>query len=259
MQNLFSVAGKVAIITGASSGMGCHFAKTLVDAGAKVVLGARRLDKIESIANEITKQNGFALPIQLDVTDPDSINEFAEKIDKDLGKADILINCAGLDIRKTFFDHELSDWERIFDTNLKGVCMVSQAIAKLMVNYNNGGSIINISSLLDVSTYKGGSPAYSASKAGVSHLTRILAVELGSSNIRVNAISPGIFNTEMTESLFSDGVITGLKDQLPLTRAPKLEDLDGALLLLASDASGYITGSVIRVDGGLGINKFSFH
>lgn len=162
-----------------------------------------------------------------------------------------------MDIRKTFFEHEASDWNFILDTNLKGVLMMSQAIAKLMVQYNTGGNIINISSAADIMTYKGGSPAYIVSKAGVMHITHALAVELASYNIRVNAISPGGFNTEMTEGLFTSDFGLALKEKLPLKRYPELAELEGALLLLASNASSYMTGCIIRVDGGMAINKLS--
>lgn len=258
MDSLFSVKEKVILITGASSGLGCHFAKTLARMGAKVAMGARRLDKLKNIANEIHNDGGVAIPFALDVTQASNIRNVVKEIENQLGQIDVLVNNAGVDARKNIFETCDADWTPVIDTNLKGLMLVTQAIAAHMIENKKTGSIINISSVSDILGFKGGNPAYLMSKAGVSHFTHLLALELASVNIRANAIAPGIYRTEINEDLFDTDLSKELETKIPLLRFGKLEDLNGALLLLCSDASCYMTGTIIRVDGGLGINKLLF-
>ena len=254
--NLFSVKDKIILITGASSGLGCHFAKVLAnEEGARIAIAARRVDKLQLLAQDIHSKGGIALPIALDIKNFASIHAGISLIEKELGAIDVLINNAGVDTRKTFLDHAEADWDTILNTNLKGTCVMSQQVVKHMLNHHKKGSIINISSAADVITYVGGSPAYLTSKAGVSHLTRVLALELASHQIRVNAIAPAGFFTECTAHLFSGDFGGVIKQKIPLQRYGELDDINGPLLLLSSEASRYMTGCIIRVDGGLAINK----
>jgi len=255
MQKLFSVKDKIILITGASSGLGCHFAKTLALAGAKIAICARRIDKLKKIANEINQDGGIAVPFALDVTQASEIKNVIAEIENKMGIIDVLINSAGVDARKNIFETSEADWAPVIDTNLKGLMLVTQAVAAHMVENKKAGSIINISSVSDVLGFKGGNPAYMMSKAGVSHFTHLLALELANENIRANAIAPGIYRTEINDDLFDTELSKVIETKIPLLRFGKLEDLNGALFLLCSDASRYMTGTIIRVDGGLAINK----
>lgn len=255
MKTSFSVKDKIILITGASSGLGCHFAKTLAQAGAKVAICARRFDKLKKIANEISNERGVAIPFALDVTQVSNIKNVVAEIENQLGQIDVLINNAGVDARKNIFETSDADWNPVIDTNLKGLVLVTQAVAAHMVENKKAGSIVNISSVSDILGFKGGNPAYMMSKAGVSHFTHLLALELASANIRANAIAPGIYRTEINDDLFDTDLSKILETKIPLSRFGELEDLNGALFLLCSDASRYMTGTIIRVDGGLGINK----
>jgi NAD(P)-dependent dehydrogenase (short-subunit alcohol dehydrogenase family) len=191
----------------------------------------------------------------LDVTQISNINNVVNEIETQLGQIDVLINNAGVDARTNIFATSEADWTPVIDTNLKGVVLVTQAVAARMVENKKSGSIINISSVSDVLGFKGGNPAYMISKAGISHFTHLLALELADANIRANAIAPGIYRTEINDDLFDTDLSKTLETKIPLSRFGQYEDLNGALLLLCSDASSYMTGTIIRVDGGLGINK----
>jgi NAD(P)-dependent dehydrogenase (short-subunit alcohol dehydrogenase family) len=252
--SLFSVKDKVIIITGASSGLGCHFAKTLATAGAKVILGARRVDKLEKIANEISKASGVASIDYLDVTQAASIQLFVKNVQRQFGYIDVLINNAGIDARKTLLQTTEVDWSPVIDTNMKGTVLMTQAVATHMMAQKSG-SMINISSVSDTLAFETGNPAYLMSKAGISHFTHLVALALAGANVRANAIAPGIFHTEINDDLFDTDLSKTLQSKIPLSRFGDLNDLNGALLLLCSDASRYITGTIVRVDGGLGINK----
>ncbi len=255
MQDLFSVKDKVVIVTGASSGIGRHFACTLAGAGAKVVIGARRLENLQATVEQIVGSGGTVRGMPLDVTDRHSVQQFVSETIKQFGHIDVLVNNAGVSVAgKSFFDYDDDDWQRVIDTNLKGVWMMTQVVVEQMLATQTVGSIINISSAADLRTR----PhimfvAYNASKAGVSHMTRAMAAEFADRHIRVNAIAPGYFSTEMTQALPQQSMIA-LLEKIPMHRFGELNELDGALLLLASDASRYISGSIIRVDGALGAN-----
>ncbi len=250
MTKPFFLADKVAIISGASSGMGRHFAVVLARAGAKVALGARRVDRLQEVVAEIEGFDGRALAVALDVTDSDSVREAVAAAETELGPISILVNNAGVSGgAKRALEVEEAEWLSVIDVNLNGVWRMAQEVAKHMVRLGHGGSIINIASMLGLAAVPY-IPAYCASKAAVVNLTRALALELARHDIRVNAIAPGYFESEMTHDFLGSAEGRSMIDQIPQRRSGNPAELDGALMLLASDASSYMTGSVITVDGG---------
>ena len=250
MTNPFFLADKVAIISGASSGLGHHFAVALARAGAKVALGARRVDRLQEVVAEIEGFDGRALAVALDVTDSDSVREAVAAAETELGPISILVNNAGISGgAKRAIEVEEAEWLSVIDVNLNGVWRMAQEVAKHMVRLGHGGSIINIASMLGLAAVPY-IPAYCASKAAVVNLTRALAVELAIHDIRVNAIAPGYFESEMTHEFLGSAEGRTMIGQIPQRRSGNPAELDGALLLLASDASSYMTGSVLTVDGG---------
>ena len=247
--SVFDLTGQCAIVTGASRGLGRHFALTLARAGAQVGLVARGIDRLEEAVKEIEGFNGCAIAVQVDVTDGKSVKACIEKVEHTLGPIDILVNNAGIAVTKPLLEHAEEDWDSVLDTNLKGFWLMGQEAARRMVCLGQGGSIINIASILGT---RGISqlPGYCASKGGIINLTRAMAVELTPHEIRVNAIAPGYIETNMNRQFFETQVGQSLIKRIPQRRLGQAEDLDGALLLLASDASRYMTGSVITIDGG---------
>ena len=247
--SVFDLTGQRAIVTGASRGLGHHFAFTLARAGAEVALAARGIDRLEEAVKEIEGFGGCAVAIQVDVTDGKSVEMCVETAEKTLGAIDILVNNAGIAVTKPLLEHAEEDWDSVLDTNLKGVWLMAQEVARRMVHCGRGGSIINIASVLGE---RGISqlPGYCASKGGIINLTRAMAVELAPHGIRVNAIAPGYIETDMNRQFFATQAGQRLIKRIPQRRLGQVEDLDGTLLLLASDASRYMTGSVITIDGG---------
>lgn len=245
-----NLEGRVAIVTGASSGLGRHFAITLARAGAKVALAARRMEDLAATAAVIEAFDGRALPLLLDVTDSESVRTCVAEAETELGPISILVNNAGIVIDKPVLDQTEDDWDRVLDTNLKGAWLMAQEVARHMSRLGHGGSIVNIASVLG-SCARSGVVGYCASKAGLTHLTRALAVELARYDIRVNAIEPGYIETDINRAFRASAAGAALVKGIPQRRFGKAEDLDGALLLLTSDASRYMTGSVLVVDGGL--------
>ncbi len=246
----FDLEGKVAIVTGASSGLGRHFAITLARAGAKVAVAARRMEALAETAREIEAFDGRALPLLLDVTDAESVRTCVAEAETELGPISILINNAGMAIDKPALDQDESDWDRVLDTNLKGSWLMAQEVARHMMALGHGGTIVNIASVLSFSAASGVA-SYCASKAGLINLTRALAIELARHDIRVNALAPGYFETEINRDFRASAAGGAIVKRVPQRRFGKPEDLDGALLLLSSEASRYMTGSVLVVDGGL--------
>jgi len=234
------LTGKTALVTGASSGLGAHFAKLLAQAGAGVILAARREDLLASLAAEI---GGHAQTVRLDVTDPASIAAL------DLANVDILINNAGMVRSASALDYSEDDWDAVIDTNLKGMFLMAQAVARAMQARGRGGSIINIASILGL-RQAGTVVAYAVSKAGAIQLTKALALEWARHGIRVNALAPGYLETSLNEGMWESEAGRALIKRIPQRRLGQLSDLNGPLLLLASDASAYMTGSVLTVDGG---------
>jgi NAD(P)-dependent dehydrogenase (short-subunit alcohol dehydrogenase family) len=245
----FSVAGKVALITGASSGFGKHFAKVLAREGVKVGLAARRLDALESLAQEIRSAGGIAAVAQLDVADVASISTAVDAIERELGRIDVLVNNSGTSVVKPTLEYTEQDWDAVVDVNLKGAFFVATEVARRMRADSRGGSIINIESILSF-RQTGHIPAYVASKAGLTQLTKTMALELARHNIRVNGIAPGYFSTDINRDYLASEAGAAMIKRIPQRRAGNVEDLEGPLLLLASDASRYMTGTTLVVDGG---------
>jgi NAD(P)-dependent dehydrogenase (short-subunit alcohol dehydrogenase family) len=240
--NPFDLSGQVALVTGASGGLGLHFAKLLAKAGASVALMARRGHKVEEAALALKAQNRRVLAITGDVTR-------AARIAADLGPLSLLVNNAGLSSSAPALELSEQDWDRVLDTNLKGAWLVAQAAAKIWVAAKRPGNIVNIGSILGERVAKGVLP-YAAAKAGLHHMTRALALEWARHDIRVNALAPGYIETDLSRAFLAGAAGQELIKRIPQRRLGRPEDLDGVLLLLASPASAYMTGSVIAVDGG---------
>ena len=249
METLFRLKGLTALVTGASSGLGQHFAKTLVKAGAKVALVARRTDRLSQFTDELNSMGATASFHEMDVTKIETIVSALDQLEKELGLIDILVNNAG--VANTLLATEIveSEWDRVIDTNLKGAWLVAQQVAQRLIQQNQPGTIINISSIMGYRVAKAVS-SYAASKAGLIQLTKSLALEWAKENIRVNAIAPGYFMTEMNEDFFEGKKGEGIVKNIPHRRIGRPEELSGSLLLLASNASSYMTGTTIVVDGG---------
>ncbi len=249
MPALFDLTGKVALITGASSGLGLHFAEVLAENGAAVVLVARRLERLTVLATRIRKAGGRAEAICADVNDRDPMMRAFDAAERSLGTVDILVNNAGIAHSNRVTDLPPEEWRRVLSTDLDAVFFWSQEGARRLIAAGKGGAIVNIASIAGLAVSKG-IAAYAAAKAGVIQLTKALGLELAARSIRVNAIAPGWIATELNrEYLMSDRGMA-LKREVPLGRFGEERDLDGALLLLASDAGRYMTGTTVVVDGG---------
>jgi len=246
----FSVKGKVAIVTGASRGIGKVMSLTLAEGGADVVVAARTLEKLEALSEQIRLLNRNCLVCETDITEANNIEMMVEKTIHKFGKVDILVNNAGMNIRKRAIDLTEPEWDRILNTNLKSYFFCAQAVAREMAK-RNGGKIINIASIRSVIAPPM-APAYTASKGGVSQLTKALAVEWAPLNIRVNAIAPGYTETELTAHFKEKekDLYEKIRERTALKRWGLPEDFAGTLIYLASDASDYMTGQTLYVDGG---------
>jgi len=239
------LAGKRALVTGASSGLGRHFARVLARSGANVAIAARRKDALDALVAEIAAGGGEARAVTLDVTDPESVARAVAEA----GPLDIVVNNAGVTNTRPVLEQTADDFDWIVDTNLKGAFLIATEAARAMRDRGGGGTIINIASILGLR--QGGQVTpYAVSKAGVIQLTRQLALELARFDIRVNALAPGYIATELNEEFFAGPAGQALVKRIPMRRLGSFADLDGPLLLLASDSSRYMTGSVIEVDGG---------
>ncbi|MGH6930885.1 MAG: SDR family NAD(P)-dependent oxidoreductase [Dongiaceae bacterium] len=245
----FDLTDRAAIITGASSGLGRHFALTLARAGAKVAIAARRADRLAELAREIEAFDGRAVPVALDVTSAESVRAAVETAETELGPLTILVNNAGVTHTEPALRTDESDWDRVIDTDLKGAWLMAKEVANHMVRLGHGGSIINIGSIAGIGAV-GQVPAYSAAKAGLHQLTRALAVELARHDIRVNAIAPGYIETDLNRDFLRSEAGQALLKRIPQRRVGIPGDLDGVLLLLASEASRFMTGAILVVDGG---------
>jgi len=245
----FDVRGKVVLVTGASSGLGKRFASVLSGRGARVGLAARRIEALAALAKEINSTGASAFATRLDVSDAASIEAAVAAVERDLGPIDILVNNSGISISKAALEQTAEDWDAVMNVNLRGAFLMAQAVAKRMRDAKRGGNIINIASILSTRQSNHLLP-YAVSKAGVLQLTKSLALELARFNIRVNAIAPGYIETDINREFFTTEAGQALAKRIPQRRIGQDSDLDGALLLLASDASKFMTGSLVTVDGG---------
>jgi NAD(P)-dependent dehydrogenase (short-subunit alcohol dehydrogenase family) len=250
MNSPFDLSGKVAIVTGASRGLGQYFGRALARAGADLVITSRTLESLAPFQKEIEALGRRAVPLALDVRDHGSIQAMAEAAEKAYGKIDILVNNAGCNVRKPALDITWEDWNLVLDTNLRGTFFVAQAVARGMIA-RGYGRIINIGSVTCVFGYAGLGP-YTASRGGVKQLTMSLADDWGKHGVTVNCLAPGWFRTEQNKVLYENQEwLEYLCDRIPLKRPGKPTDLEGAVVFLASDASEYITGQTLLIDGGI--------
>lgn len=245
----FRLEGRTALVTGASSGLGRHFARTLAAAGAAVAVAARRTDKLASLVDEIVTEGGRAHAVALDVTDAASVHAAFDAIAAWRGVPDVIVNNAGVAVARPLHEQTEADWDGVLDTNLKGAWLVAQEGSRRLVAQGQGGAVVNIASITG-ERVAGGVAPYCASKAALLQLTRAMALELASSHIRVNALAPGYVATELNRDFLASSAGQRLMSRIPQKRFGEPSDLDGALLLLASEAGRFMTGSVIAVDGG---------
>ena len=253
MSDLFNVSQETILITGASQGLGRQFARVLAGHGAAVVLAARQTDKLRSLEAEIKTGGGRAAAVQMDVTDTAAIATALDAAEAALGPITVLINNAGIAIEKLSTEQTAADWDAVINANLKGAYFLATEMARRMIARKQDGNIVNIASVLGLSVMKFLSP-YTISKAGIIQATKAMALELAANNIRVNALAPGYIDTEMNHDFWATPAGEKLTKRIPQRRVGAESDLDGAILLLASQASRYMTGSVVTVDGGFLLN-----
>ena len=254
MNTEFDMTGKVAMVTGASSGFGMHFAKILAARGAKVAVAARRVERLESLVAEIEADGGEAVAVAMDVTDSASIVSAFDQAEAALGTVNVVANNAGIADVKSALKIDEAAFDRMIETNLKGVWIVAQEAAKRMINAGVSGAIINTASILGLRVSYGQS-SYSASKAAVIQLTKSLALEWAGKGIRVNALCPGYFLTEMTATAFDSPQAQEFLSGSPAGRPGAMDEMTAPFLLLASDAGSYLHGVALPVDGGQSIGK----
>ncbi|MGZ4427981.1 MAG: SDR family NAD(P)-dependent oxidoreductase [Nocardioidaceae bacterium] len=248
--DMFRLDGKVAVVTGASSGLGVAFAKALAEAGADVVLGARRVERLEDTRTLVEAAGRRALPVQTDVARPEDCQALVDAGLAEFRRIDVLVNNAGVGTAHPATRETPEEFRQVIDVNLNGCYWMAQACGRVM---QPGSSIVNISSVLGLTTAALPQAAYSASKAGLIGLTRDLAQQwTGRKGIRVNALAPGFFASEMTEQ-YPDGYLDSMGPRIPAGRKGDARELAAALVFLASDAGGYVTGQTLAVDGGMTI------
>lgn len=251
IEELFGLNGRVAVVTGASSGLGVGFARALAQAGANLVLAARRADRLESLGAELSEAGAEVLPVACDVTDPNQVEALKDACLERFGRADILVNNAGTTEIVPAENESEEAFLRVLNVNLNGTFYCAQRFGRVMLEAGQG-SIINVASILGL-VGSGSIPqaGYVASKGAVVNLTRELAAQWARRGVRVNGIAPGFFMSEMTEEMFSDErSMSWLRRKTPAGRPGEVEELYGAVIYLASDASSYVTGQTIAVDGG---------
>ena len=246
---VFSLVGRTALVTGASGGLGQRFAHVLAARGARVVVAARRLDRLETLVDEIDETGGEAISVAMDVTDATSVEAAFDAGEARFGTVDLVINNAGITHVAGALDLTIEDWRRVMDVNLDAAFRVAQVAARRMVDAKSAGSIVNIASSLGLDVQKGVA-AYATSKAALIQLTRAFALEFARHGIRVNAMAPGYIETELNRDFLTGERGRHMIRQLPQKRVGGTHELDGPLLLLASDAGRYMTGQTVVVDGG---------
>jgi NAD(P)-dependent dehydrogenase (short-subunit alcohol dehydrogenase family) len=248
----FDMAGETVLITGGGTGLGKQFATVLAAAGAQVILCARRVDKLEETVAQLRDQGADAHAIPMDVTSSESVTAGFKQC-LAVAPVTVLVNNAGLAGESMLLAMSEEEWDSVVNTNLKGAWLVARAAAQQMIDHEHSGSIINIASVLASSVQKG-TAAYAAAKSGVVHLTRAMALEWSRYGIRVNAIAPGYYRTDMAEGYLDSPAGQQLLKRIPQRRLGDPAEMDGAILMLASTASRYMTGSMVTVDGGLGLS-----
>lgn len=243
----FRLDGKVVLVTGASSGLGAHFAQLLAAAGARVVAAARRADALQALVERIRAAGGQARAAQLDVTDPASVRACLDEVCA-WGAPQVLVNNAGVTVTRPLLEQTVADFDKVLDTNLKGCWLVATEATRRMVRAGSGGAIVNVASILG-ERVAGGVAPYAISKAGVIQATRAMALELARHRIRVNALLPGYIVTDLNRDFLQGEAGEKLRARIPSRRFGELTDLDGPLLLLVSDAGSAMSGASIAVDG----------
>jgi NAD(P)-dependent dehydrogenase (short-subunit alcohol dehydrogenase family) len=249
MADLFGLSARHALVTGASSGLGRHFAGVLAAAGAKVTVAARREAALAEAVASIRDHGTQAQAVRMDVTSASSVEQAFADAEAQFGPVAIVINNAGVTMTRAALDVAENDWDSVIGTNLKGAWLVAQHAARRMIHHETGGSIVNIASILGLRVAGGVTP-YAISKAGVVQMTKALALEWARHRIRVNALAPGYIETDLNDAFFGSDAGKALIRRIPQRRLGEARELDGPLLLLASDAGSYMTGGVIAVDGG---------
>jgi NAD(P)-dependent dehydrogenase (short-subunit alcohol dehydrogenase family) len=251
MSGLFDLNGKTAIVTGGAGGIGEAIALGIADAGADVVVTSRNLTKLEKVAEQIRAKGRKSLAISTDVTDTKSVEEMTENVLKMFGRIDILVNGAGVAIRKPADTFPIDEWQQVMDVNVRGTFLCCQAVGREMIKQERG-KIVNISSVRGRYGLPVGYAAYCPSKGAVDTLTRTLACEWAKNNILVNAIAPTVIETELTKELLADvDYANTLKARIPMGRWGFTEDLIGPCVFFASDASNFVTGQILYIDGGV--------
>jgi NAD(P)-dependent dehydrogenase (short-subunit alcohol dehydrogenase family) len=249
MPDMFDLTTRHALVTGASSGLGRHFAGVLAAAGAHVTVAARREAALAQTVSSIRDSGGQAQAVRMDVTDAASIEQAFASAEAGFGPVTVLINNAGVTMTRPAIDVESDDWASVIGTNLNGSWLVARHAARRMIHHASRGSIVNIASILGLRVAGGVTP-YAISKAAVVQMTKALALEWARHNIRVNALAPGYIETELNDEFFASDAGKALIRRIPQRRLGEARELDGPLLLLASDAGSYMTGSIIAADGG---------